>query len=251
MSEPLRIGIAGITGRMGREITALARNDERIRLVGGVSRREPADDLFTDLLVTSDLDRLLLEIDLLIDFTLPEATSSIAAAASRARVPLLCGVTGLGATDIAALESAAEHIPVHWSRNLSLALPLVADLVRQLAAALADFDVEITETHHRGKLEAPSGTALLLAEAVAAGRSQALDNHAIYGRYGVSPRTPGDIGIHALRAGSLPGEHTILFAGDEEELRITHRALSRRAFAQGAIEAAIVLAARPIGLIQT
>lgn len=251
MSEPLRIGIAGITGRMGREITALARDDTRVRLVGGFSRREPEDDFFEGLIITADLEHLVARIDVLIDFTLPGATPAIASAASGAAVPLLCGVTGLGDADIAALEAASMAIPVQWSRNLSLALPLVARLVRELSGALADFDIEIAETHHRGKLEAPSGTALLLAEAAAAGRDQSLAAHAVYGRSGVSPRSPGEIGIHALRAGSLPGEHTILFAGDEEELRITHRALSRRAFARGAIEAAIALHGRPSGIVMT
>jgi 4-hydroxy-tetrahydrodipicolinate reductase len=250
MSDPIRIGIAGITGRMGRETAASAQSDSRVELVGGTSRRESSGD-FPGLLITSDIDLLASDIDVLIDFTLPDATAAIAAAAAQSGTPLLCGVTGLGPAEIAALETAAMTIPVHWSRNLSLGLPVVRDLVRQLAAALADFDVEITETHHRGKLESPSGTALILAEAIAEGRNLALDEHAVYGRKGVAPRQPGEIGIHALRAGALPGEHTILFAGDYEELRITHRALSRRAFSQGAIEAALRLFGHPNGLIRT
>jgi 4-hydroxy-tetrahydrodipicolinate reductase len=235
---------------MGREITALARADERIRLVGGTSRREP-DGSLGDLLITSNLAELTSRIDVLLDFTLPDATVAIADAAAQAGIPLLCGVTGVSEDGIAALETAGTRIPVHWSRNLSLALPLVAELVGRLAAALADFDVEITEAHHRGKLESPSGTAFILAEAIAAARDQHLDDHAVFGRQGVAPRQPGEIGIHAVRAGTLPGEHTILFAGDHEELRITHRALSRRAFAQGAIEAAIAVSSHPIGLIRT
>ena len=241
MSNPVRIGIAGITGRMGREVSELAKNDPRIEIAGGYGRQDSVEDLTA----------LLAQIDVLLDFTLPEATVELAEAASEARVPLLCGVTGLGTSEIAALEAAAAVIPVRWSRNLSLGLPIVADLVRQLSAALSGFDIEIVEAHHRGKLEAPSGTALILAEAIAEGREQNLNEHAIYGRHGVAPRQPGEIGIHAMRAGSLPGEHMILFAGEDEELRITHRAMSRTAFARGAIEVAIGMPAQPIGLIRT
>jgi 4-hydroxy-tetrahydrodipicolinate reductase len=123
--------------------------------------------------------------------------------------------------------------------------------VGELAEALRGWDAEIVETHHRGKREAPSGTALLLAEAIAAGREQRLDDHAIHGRSGESPRAADEIGIHALRAGTAPGEHVVLFAGEDEEIRLTHRALSRRAFARGAIEAAITLSGAPAGLKRT
>ena len=139
-------------------------------------------------------------------------------------------------------------VPVQWSRNLSQGIPLIARLVRDLAEALHAYDVEIVETHHRGKREAPSGTALLLAEAIAEGRDQRLEEHAVYGRFGESLRAEGEIGIHALRGGLVFGEHSILFAGADEEIRFTHRALSRRAFARGAIEAALTLPERAPGL---
>jgi len=248
VSAPVRIGIAGINGRMGRETAAIAAGDPRVRLVGGIVRREPDPGEWAGVYLTTDPDQLLPEIDCLIDLTLPSATVTIAQAAAKHRVPLLCGVTGLGPEEIAALEAASTVVPVRWSRNLSRGIPLVARLARELAAVLSDFDAEIVETHHRGKREAPSGTALLLAEAVAQGREQRLDEHAIYGRHGESPREPGQIGIHALRAGGAPGEHTLLLAGDDEEIRITHRALSRRAFARGAIESALGLIGQPAGL---
>lgn len=251
MSAPLRIGIAGITGRMGRETASMAASDPRVRLVGGIVRHQPHSLEWPGLAITTDPRTLLPEIDCLIDLTLPEATVSLARLAAEHRVPLLCGVTGLGEEQIVALEAAAVVVPVQWSRNLSQGIPVIARLVRELAAALHSYDVEIVETHHRGKREAPSGTALLLAEAIAEGREERLEEHAVYGRYGGSLRAEGEIGIHALRAGSVLGEHSILFAGADEEIRFTHRALSRRAFARGAIEAALALPGRPPGLTRT
>jgi 4-hydroxy-tetrahydrodipicolinate reductase len=241
MSAPVRLGIVGINGRIGGETARAARRDPRVVLVGGVTRSGAAPELEPGEFVTADPAELLSQIDCLLDLSLPAAVPAIASAAADAGVPLLCGVTGLDDNAIAALTQAAQRIPVHWSRNLSIGIPAIADLLRELAARLRDFDIEITETHHRGKRDAPSGTALILAEAIAEGRSLPLAEHAQYGRYGESLRQPDEIGIHSLRAGALPGEHSVLFANNDEELRISHRALSRGAFARGAIDAACAL----------
>lgn len=247
MAEPLRIGIAGIAGRMGQETALAAEAHPGVTLVGGVIRPgSPAPDR-DGLLITTDVMRLLPQIDCLIDVSLPTASASFARASAAQGVPLVCGVTGLEEETIGELRAAGESIPVLWSRNLSAGIPLIAQLVRTMAAALASYDIEIVETHHRGKRDAPSGTAMILAEAAAEGRERAIDDLAVYGRSGVAPRMPGEIGIHALRAGALPGEHTILFAGDDEEIRVSHRALSRRVFARGAVESAILLASRQPG----
>jgi 4-hydroxy-tetrahydrodipicolinate reductase len=240
-ATPLRIGIVGIAGRMGGETAAAARIDPRVRVVGGVTRPGSVYSSEPGEIITDNVDEVLPLIDCLLDLSLPSVTVSIAAAAAAANVPLLCGVTGLDDDALRALEHAGRTIPVHWSRNLSVGIPALAPLLRQLAAVLRDFDVEITETHHRGKRDAPSGTALLLAEAVTEGRNQALAEHARFGRHGDSLRQLDELGIHSLRAGALPGEHVVLFANDDEELRISHRALTRRAFARGAIEAACAL----------
>ena len=247
MAEPLRIGIAGIAGRMGRETALAAESHPRVTLVGGVIRPGSPSPEWEGLLITSDVAELLPEIDCLIDVSLPTASASFARASAAQGVPLVCGVTGLEEEAIAELRAAGATIPVLWSRNLSAGIPLIAHLVRTMAETLATYDIEIVETHHRGKRDAPSGTAMLLAEAAAEGRERAIDDVAVYGRSGIAPRVPGEIGIHALRVGALPGEHMILFAGEDEEIRITHRALSRRVFAQGAIESAIVLASRQPG----
>lgn len=248
MTTPLRIGIVGIRGRMGSETASVARADPRVSLIGGVIKPGSTSTVDSGELITDDLDQLLPHIDCLLDLSLPSATATVANASAAARVPLLCGVTGLNEAAVRALEMAGQVIPVHWSRNLSMGIPAIAPLLRQLATILNGFDVEITETHHRGKRDAPSGTALILAEAIANGRDQALADHARYGRHGEAVREPDEIGIHSLRAGALPGEHVVLFANDDEELRISHRALNRRAFAKGAVEAACTLIDAPLGL---
>jgi 4-hydroxy-tetrahydrodipicolinate reductase len=247
MTQPLRIGIAGIGGRMGGETAVIAEADPRVTLVGGLIRPGSQRPEWEGLIIADDADRLLPEIDCLIDLSLPTATPFIASTSARHGVALVCGVTGLEDEAIAALEAAGNAVPVLWSRNLSAGIPLIAELVRTLAASLPKYDIEIVETHHRGKRDAPSGTAMILAEAAAEGRGQSIDDLAVYGRSGVSPRASGEIGIHALRAGALPGEHVILLAGDDEEIRISHRALSRKAFATGAIESALRLAAQSPG----
>ncbi|CAN5515277.1 4-hydroxy-tetrahydrodipicolinate reductase [soil metagenome] len=248
MSTPIRIGIVGISGRMGGETASVARTDPRVTLVGGVIRPGSTYVGESGELITEDVADLLLDVDVLLDLSLPAATATIANATAKAGVPLLCGVTGIDENGLRALEAAASTIPVHWSRNLSVGIPVIADLLRQLAVALAGFDVEITETHHRGKRDAPSGTALILAEAIAGSRDQTLSDHTQYGRHGESLRKPQEIGIHSLRAGALPGEHSVLFASDDEELRVSHRALSRRAFAKGAVDAACALVGCQPGL---
>jgi 4-hydroxy-tetrahydrodipicolinate reductase len=247
MTQPLRIGIAGISGRMGGETAVIAEADPRVTLVGGLIRPGSRRPEWEGILIADDPAQLLPNIDCLIDLSLPAATPSLAAASARHGVALVCGVTGLEDDEIGALVHAGDTVPVLWSRNLSAGIPLIADLVRTLSAALASYDIEIVETHHRGKRDAPSGTAMILAEAAAEGRGRMIDELAVYGRSGVSPRAAGEIGIHALRAGALPGEHVILFAGDDEEIRISHRALSRRAFASGAIEAALRLSSQNPG----
>jgi 4-hydroxy-tetrahydrodipicolinate reductase len=137
-----------------------------------------------------------------------------------------------------ALGGAAARVPVFYARNMSVALNTLVAVLPQLVRALDGYDIEIVELHHRHKVDAPSGTALVLAEAIAAARGIELGDVGSYGRHGVAPRQRGEIGIHALRAGGNTGEHTVLLADEGEELHITHRALSRKTFALGAIRAA-------------
>ncbi len=247
--DMVRIGIVGASGRMGREIVAAAQGRDGVGIRGGLVRpgslameRDSAVPLFID------AESLAESVDVLIDVSAPTATPWVAGAARQAGTPLVCGVTGLGEVGHAALESAARQVPVLYARNLSPGIAALLDLLPRLLAALPEADVEIVETHHRGKKDAPSGTAEALAEVVIRARGELEEQRIVHGREGIAPRQPGEIGIHSLRGGGNSGEHTILFATDGEEIRISHRALSRRTFAEGAIRAAEWLVHQPAGM---
>jgi 4-hydroxy-tetrahydrodipicolinate reductase len=200
--------------------------------------------------VTSDLPAALAAADVAVDFSQPQATRANLAACRAARKPLLIGTTGFAAELTAdELEAAAREIPLLVAPNTSLGVALLIELVRRAATALPpQFDIEILEAHHRAKRDAPSGTALELARVAAEGRalesSQALSG-ASGGRAG--PRRQGEIGFAVLRGGDIVGEHTVLFAGPGEELRLSHRAADRAIFARGALRAALWLAGQPPG----
>jgi 4-hydroxy-tetrahydrodipicolinate reductase len=262
----VRAVVIGVSGRMGRALVRAAGEAGstgalgEVRVTGAVASAASAS-LGRDagelaggeplgVKVTSDLRAALAAADVAVDFSQPQATRANLAACRAARKPLLIGTTGFGA-ELAAeeLEAAAREIPLLVAPNTSLGVALLVELVRRAATALPpQFDIEILEAHHRGKRDAPSGTALELARAAAEGRglesSQALSG-ASGGRAG--PRRPGEIGFAVLRGGDLVGEHTVLFAGPGEELRLSHRAADRAIFARGALRAALWLAGQPPG----
>lgn len=232
----IAIGILGARGRMGGALAAALDEENRARLAGGA---DLGDDP-AQLAATSDV---------LIDFSTPAALPANLAAAKAAGVPIVIGTTGLGAGEQAAIDEAARSIPVLQAANMSLGVNLLAHLVRESAARLgADCDIEIVEMHHRHKVDAPSGTALLLGEAAAAGRGVDLDAVSDRGRDGIgAPREPGHIGFASLRGGSVAGDHLAIFASEGERLELGHRAESRGIFARGAVEAALWLAGKPAG----
>lgn len=242
-----RIGIAGIGGRMGREIATLSVQEPEVALIGGMGR---ATSVFRagerEIRIVGDPADLLPGIDVLIDFTSPEGAAACAAACAAAGVGLVSGTTGLDAGQRAELRQAAERVPVFQAANMSPGVNAVIAVLPALVRALAGYDVEIVETHHRHKADAPSGTALSLARAIA-GDGSALDERASFGRHGINPRREGEIGIHAVRGGGNPGEHVVVIAGDGEEVRLSHRAFSRAAYAQGALRAARLLVGQPAG----
>ena len=221
-----RIGIIGSAGRMGAALTAaIAAAGEE--LAGGVDK-------------DGDLATLAAASDVLVDFSAPAALEGNLDAAMAAGVPIVVGTTGLEERHHWLCDAAAEKIPVLQTGNTSLGVTLLAHLVREAAGKLGeDWDIEIAETHHRMKVDAPSGTALLLGEAAAKGRGIDLAGHSARGRDGITgARASGAIGFASLRGGSVAGDHTVLFLGDSERLSLSHLAEDRSIFARGAVRAA-------------
>jgi 4-hydroxy-tetrahydrodipicolinate reductase len=247
-----RIAVVGAAGRMGREVCRAALEDDSFELAGGVVEAQ-APELGADLgelcgwgragvAATEDPPDVA---DALVEFTTPEATVEHLGYGR----PVVIGTTGLSDGQLARVEDAAGNVPVVLAPNMSVGVSLVREVVRELSEKLGAFyDVEIVEAHHRNKVDAPSGTALLLARAAAEGRDRNLDEVAVFGREGRSPREEGEIGIHALRGGAVVGEHRVAFFGPGEEVEVTHRALSRRTFAAGALRAARFVAGAQPGL---
>ena len=258
--DTLRIGLVGAAGRMGATLVREIVGRPGVRL-SGATERPGAEALGRDvgslagleplgLAITSDAAALFATSDVVIDFTAPAATLAHAALAAEHGVPLVIGTTGLDAAHERQLAEHARRVAMVLSGNMSLGVNLLVALTAKVAATLGpDFDIEIVEMHHRHKVDAPSGTALMLGRAAAAGRGVSLDEVADRGRDGITgARTPGAIGFAALRGGDVVGEHTVLFAADGERIELTHKATDRRLFARGAVTAALWTRTRPPGL---
>lgn len=247
---PARIALLGAAGRMGRTILELARDYPGVTITAAVvpAGHVPAEPPPVCAWST-DLKAALLVSDVLLDFSIPACTATAVDACVAAGKPLVTGVTGLDNATRSKLAAASRRIAVLAAPNMSLGANLLLALTRAAAAALGqDYDLEITDIHHRAKRDAPSGTALALAEAAAAARHVRLDDHVTFMRHGASePRRPGSIGIASVRAGDAAGEHRVLFGGPAESLELTHRAASRVAFARGALAAARWIVGRPAG----
>jgi 4-hydroxy-tetrahydrodipicolinate reductase len=255
-----RIGVIGCGGRMGRMLIADIVASEGCELAGGAARPGSAP-LGRDLGELAGIGRLgiaategarqvLRDSDVAIDFTTPEATAAHAALAAELGRPIVIGTTGLSGEQEKAVRRAAERVPIVWAANTSLGINLLFGLVEQVAARLGpEWDIEIVEMHHKGKVDAPSGTALALGRVAASARGVAFEDAAQRGRDGITgPRKPGAIGLAALRGGDNIGEHHVFFAGLGETLQLTHRATNRAIYAKGAVRAARWLVGRPPGL---
>jgi 4-hydroxy-tetrahydrodipicolinate reductase len=244
----IRLVLQGAAGRMGREIARAVSADEGFRLVGAIERPghpQVGRDLF-GVTVGSDLRAALTDAEVVIDFSLPEGTAAAAAAAAAVGSALVSGVTGLGAEPLRALERAAERIPVVYAPNMSRGIALLELLIRDAARRLpADYDIELVEMHHRGKRDAPSGTAERLVHLLQEARPEL---EAVYGRRGAGARASGEIGVHAVRGGGVVGEHRVLFAGQGERVELIHRAEDRFAFVGGVLAAARFVRGRAPGL---
>ena len=255
----LRIGIAGASGRMGQALIDATLGAADLTLTAALDVAQASPDAIdagarfgrhTGVCVGSDVEAAVAACDVLIDFTRPEGTLAHAAACARHGTRLVAGTTGLDAAQKAALAACAQRVAIVFAPNMSVGVNVLVALVELAAARLGPaYDIEIVEMHHKHKVDAPSGTALRLGEAAAAGAGVSLAEHAVYAREGITgERKAGTIGFVTLRGGDVVGEHTVVFAGAGERVELTHRATSRATFAEGALRAARFVAGRAPGL---
>ncbi|MCQ4333710.1 4-hydroxy-tetrahydrodipicolinate reductase [Natronomonas sp. F2-12] len=229
----MRLVVVGATGRTGGEIVAEA-GGRGHDVVGVATSSDSIEDV--RVYPNEKLPELLVEADAVIDFTVPEASRAHAEAVAEAGVPYVVGTTGFEEAGLDALWDASETIPVLKASNFARGVQALLEVVAAGVEALPEYDIELTETHHNGKRDAPSGTANAILDAVDEARETELDR--THGREGDHPREDSEIGVHVRRAGNVRGEHELLLAGNDEVLTLTHRAESRRVFAAGAVDAA-------------
>jgi len=241
MSDKLKLAVCGALGRMGTRILALAAADPRFQIIAGVEHvgagAKVAGDGQTRLV--TDIDAVIGQVDAVIDFTAAESTIATAKAVAAAGKALVIGTTGVSGDAQKELAFLAKKIPIVFSPNMSVGMNVLFKLLADAAKTLSHYDIEIVELHHNQKKDAPSGSAMKLAQ-VAAEASSRQQNDFVYGREGqVGARTTKEIGVLAVRAGDIVGDHTVYFAGPGERLELTHRAHSRDAFAAGSLTAAL------------
>jgi len=256
----IKVAIVGAAGRMGQALVRCSKLVTGMRVVAAVDTAAcPLCGKDSGLIagigengikITHDLTAAVKDADILIDFSFHENVPVTVALATQHKKGVVVGTTGLNPEERAAVDEAAKVIPIVWAPNMSVGVNLLFALVERAAKALGlDYDVEITEAHHKFKKDAPSGTALRLGEKVALGRNQNFRDVAVFGREGLGGERPrGEIGIHALRAADIVGEHTVLFATEGERVELSHRATSRDALAKGALQASLWLAGKKPGL---
>jgi 4-hydroxy-tetrahydrodipicolinate reductase len=253
---PLHIVVNGAAGRMGRRIVALVAEDRELTVAAALEAPDHPDygrDA-GELAGTGKIGVPLKatwegKADVLVDFSAPTATAARLAECRARRLPMVIGTTGLAAEQHAAIDGAARDIAVLQSPNMSVGMNLLFKLAGEIAWALGeDYDVEIVETHHRFKADAPSGTALALAEGICAAAGRDLKKDVVYGRQGqAGPRTRREIGMHAIRAGDAAGEHAVIYGALGERIELRHTATTRDTFVRGALRAAKWLAGKPAG----
>ena len=256
----VKVVVAGASGRMGARLVSLIKESSDLQLVGAVERKghpaigSDAGDVAgcgrIGVAMTDNLTALADRADVLLDFTTPDVSLMHMAIMAASRKAMVVGTTGLSAAQFAELKKAAKSIPCVFSPNMSVGVNVILKVLAEMARAFGeDYDIEVTEAHHRLKKDAPSGTALKIAQVLADATGRELDKVATYGRKGmVGERKKGEIGIQAIRAGDIVGDHTVLFGGLGERIEVTHRAQSRDTFARGALRAARWVVTRPPGL---
>ncbi len=245
----IKIGVFGATGRVGRLLIEDLKHENEMALSAVHVNDELDFSLDPEVLVTSDMKTLLEGSDVVIDFSTPEATQSLLESALKHPKPLVIGTTGLDQHQANLLRQASEVMPILYATNMSLGVALLNKLVHVASQRLKGFDIEIVEQHHRNKIDAPSGTALTLAESAASGRGLELDKVRVSGRDGnIGKRSEDEIAVMALRGGDIVGRHTVGFYNDGEYIELNHTATSRNTFSKGAIRAAEWLSDKEAGL---
>jgi 4-hydroxy-tetrahydrodipicolinate reductase len=256
----IKVAILGAAGRMGQALVRNGLSMDGIALGSAVERADnpwvgrdaglPGGAGETKIIIGADLRAALAASAVAIDFTFHSAVADNAELCAALGKPVVIGTTGLDEAEAARVRQAAKRVPIVWAPNYSLGVNLLFSLVQKTAKTLGlDYDIEVVEMHHHFKKDAPSGTALGLAKAAAAGRGQVLDEVLVHGRQGQTGERPrGEIGMHALRGGDVFGDHTVIFAAEGERVELTHKASGRDALARGALQAARWVAGRPAGL---
>ena len=256
----IKIGVAGAAGKMGSRITALAKEYQGMQIAGAFEKKGHADigkdagiltgSGETGIPLSAGIEEIIDKVDLIIDFTSIESTKENLKIASAKGKAMVIGTTGFSKTDLKEIEDMTKTIPCVLASNMSLGVNLLLKVLQDIAKVLGDdYDIEIVEAHHRLKKDAPSGTALKMAQVIADAVNRNLEEVAVYARKGIiGQRTKKEIGIQTVRAGDIVGEHTVLFGGLGERIEITHKASSRDTFARGALKAALWLSGKPSGL---
>ncbi|MGO2997701.1 MAG: 4-hydroxy-tetrahydrodipicolinate reductase [Moraxellaceae bacterium] len=257
--QAIKVGVIGAGGRMGRMLIEAVQNNPKTILNAAIERQgsslvgadagEVAAIGRLDVQIVDELEAVINDIDVLIDFSLPDATEKNMQVCAEHNIAMVIGTTGFNEAQEQVLAKASEKIAIVYAGNYSTGVNLSLKLLGMAAKAFGnDADVEIIEAHHKHKIDAPSGTAYMMAEAVAEARGQNLKDVAIYGREGqTGERESGAIGIHAVRGGEIVGDHTVMFIADGEVVEITHRARERMTFAAGAVRAATWVTEQAVG----
>jgi len=240
----IKVLINGINGRMGQEVLKQVNVSEKFEVCCGVDKFDDNDfsfPIYTDINLIKEIP------DVIIDFSIPEASMNILEFAKLKNIPIVIATTGFSDDQLSIIEKVSKIIPVFRSGNMSYEINIMADIVAKLATQLKDSDIEIVETHHRNKIDSPSGTALILADSINDSLNNEMDYQ--YNRHSVRQKRPDkEIGIHSIRGGTEVGKHTVTFYGENETFEITHTVTSRSIFAKGALKAAKFLVGQKPGL---
>jgi len=240
--------LTGACGRMGKVVSALCAESTDLRIVAGVDINSASGSLGFPYPVYEKLDDFEGDADVIVDFSHHSAIYAIAKYATEKKVALVAATTGYNEEELAILKCLSEKVPVFYSRNMSLGINLLIELTKKATAVLGKkFDIEIVERHHNKKLDAPSGTALMLADAAA--ETMGSEPEYVYDRQSVRrSRSDNEIGIHSVRGGSIVGDHEVAFCGQDEVISLSHSAYSRNVFAEGAVSAAAFIKGKPAGM---